>query len=139
MTSFLTWKEGYWFKNQSLCFELIFSIDPWILLSHDFRSSRSRKFFKMGVLKNFAILTGKGLCWNLFLIKLPTRRRLQENSTQMFSCKYCKVFKSSFFIEHLRLLLLWFEIFIRKFQNQGEWPKAEGITILIKTDKLNYK
>ena len=34
------------------------------------RSSRSQKFFKIGVLKNFTNFTGKHLCWNLFLIKL---------------------------------------------------------------------
>ena len=31
-------------------------------------------FFKKGVLKNFANLTGKHLCWSLFLIKLQARR-----------------------------------------------------------------
>ena len=34
------------------------------------RSSRSRMFFKIGVLKNFVIFTGKHLCWSLFLKKL---------------------------------------------------------------------
>ena len=29
----------------------------------------------------------------------------KEIPTQMFSCKYCKIFKNSFFIEHLRCLL----------------------------------
>ena len=33
------------------------------------RSSRSRMFFKIGVLKNCAIFKEKELCWNLFLIK----------------------------------------------------------------------
>ena len=32
------------------------------------RSSRSRLFFKIGVFKNFAILTGERLCWSLFLL-----------------------------------------------------------------------
>ena len=36
------------------------------------RSSRSHMFFKISVLKNFATITGKHLCWNLFLIKLQT-------------------------------------------------------------------
>ena len=31
-----------------------------------FRSSRSQMFFKLGVLKNFAIFSGKHLCWNPF-------------------------------------------------------------------------
>ena len=39
-----------------------------------FRSSRSRMFFKIGVLKNFAIFTGKRLCWPLqaFFYRTPT-------------------------------------------------------------------
>ena len=35
-----------------------------------YRSSRSQMFFKIGVLKNFAIFAEKHLCWSLFLIKL---------------------------------------------------------------------
>ena len=35
-----------------------------------FRSSRSQMLLKIGVLKNFANLTGKQLCWRLFLITL---------------------------------------------------------------------
>ena len=35
-----------------------------------YRSSRPEMFCKKGVLKNFAIFTGKHLCWSLFLIKL---------------------------------------------------------------------
>ena len=35
-----------------------------------YRSSRSQMFFKIAVLKKFAIFTGKDLCWNLVLIKL---------------------------------------------------------------------
>ena len=34
------------------------------------RSRRVQMFFKLGVLANFAIFTGKHLCWSLFLIKL---------------------------------------------------------------------
>ena len=34
------------------------------------RSSRSQMFFKKGVFKNFAIFTGKHLCWNLSLTTL---------------------------------------------------------------------
>ena len=35
-----------------------------------FRSSRLQMFFKISVLKNFTIVTGKHLYWNLFLIKM---------------------------------------------------------------------
>ena len=34
------------------------------------KSSRLQMFFKIGSIKNFAIFTGKHLCWGLFLIKL---------------------------------------------------------------------
>ena len=30
-------------------------------------------FFKIGILKNFVIFTGKHLCWSLFLIKLTQK------------------------------------------------------------------
>ena len=33
------------------------------------RNSRSQVFFRIGVLKNFAIFTGRHLCWSLFLMK----------------------------------------------------------------------
>ena len=46
-------------------------------------------FFKVGVLKNFVILTGRYLCWTLFLTKLHT--------IGLFSCKYCKIVRNSFF------------------------------------------
>ena len=32
-------------------------------------------FFKIGVLKNFAIFTGKHLCWSLFLVKMQAWKR----------------------------------------------------------------
>ena len=39
-----------------------------------FKSSHQRCYIKRGVLKNFAIFTGKYLCCSLFLIKLQARR-----------------------------------------------------------------
>ena len=39
------------------------------------KTSRSQMFFKIGVLKNFAIFIGKHLQWSLFLIKLLERPR----------------------------------------------------------------
>ena len=39
------------------------------------RNSRSKMFFKIGGLKNFAIFTGKHLCWSLFLIKFYQYKR----------------------------------------------------------------
>ena len=36
-------------------------------------NSPSQMFFKIGVLKNFAIFAGDDLSWNLFLIKFQDR------------------------------------------------------------------
>ena len=59
-----------------------------VFIKNRYRSSRSIMFFKIDALENFAIFTGKHLCWSFLLIKLQT---------QVFSCEYCKIFKSSFF------------------------------------------
>ena len=52
--------------------------------------------YKIGTLKDFAIFNGKKLCWSLFLRKLQLYQK--ETPTQVFSCKYCKIFKVSFII-----------------------------------------
>ena len=58
------------------------------------KSNHSQMFFKIGVLKNFAIFTGKCLCWSLFLIKLQAYNFIKkEIPTQEFSYEYCKIFK----------------------------------------------
>ena len=49
-----------------------------------FRSNRQRRSTKKADLKNFAIFTGKDLCWSLF------------------SCKYCIIFKKTYFEKHLQ-------------------------------------
>ena len=56
-----------------------------------FRSPRSQMFLQIGVLKNFANLTGKHLCWSLFLIKLQRRCLV----------KSAKFLRTLFFTEHL--------------------------------------
>ena len=45
--------------------------------------------FKIGVLRNFAILTEKHLCWGLFLSK--------RDSNTGVSCEYCKISKNNVF------------------------------------------
>ena len=52
------------------------------------KSSYLQLFFKIGVLKHFAVSTGKHLCRNLLLIN--------ETPTQVFSCEHCGIFNSSF-------------------------------------------
>ena len=66
------------------------------------RSSRSQMFFSIDLLKGFAHFTGKHLCWSLFLIKFQASRP----AAQVFSCEISKIFKKTFFTEHLRWLLL---------------------------------
>ena len=57
-------------------------------------NSRSQMFFKIGVLMNFLIFTGKHLRWSLFLIKLQAFKR--ETPAQVLSCEYCEIFKNTF-------------------------------------------
>ena len=53
-------------------------------------------FFKISVLKNFAIFTGKHLCWDLFSMKACNFIQ-KETPTQVFSCEYCEILKNNFF------------------------------------------
>ena len=74
-----------------------------LFFSFAFCTPRCQMFFKIGILKTFAIFTRKHLCWRLFLIRLQSRRSailLKRDS------KYCEIFKNTFFTEHLRWLLL---------------------------------
>ena len=55
--------------------------------------------FKIDVLKNFAIFTGKHQCWSLFLIKFLINYQLycKETPTQVFFCEICQIIKNTFF------------------------------------------
>ena len=64
------------------------------------RSSCWEVFCKKGVLGNFTN-TQEKTCVRVFLIKLK-----KESQLQVFSCEPCNIFKNTFFIEHLRWLLL---------------------------------
>ena len=64
-----------------------------------------KRSMKKGVLENFTKFTGKHLCQSLFLNKvadLRTATLLKERLlAQVFSCKFCEIFKNTFFTEHL--------------------------------------
>ena len=62
------------------------------------RSSHQRCSIKKAAQENFAIFTGKYLCWSLPLIKLHAWRTW----TQVFSCECCEMLKNTYFEEHLR-------------------------------------
>ena len=67
-------------------------------LRANMRSSPS--FFKIGVLKNSVILTGKHLCWWFVLIKVQVFRPvalLKQTPWQVFPSEYSKSFVNSFF------------------------------------------
>ena len=76
----------------------------------NYRNSRSQMFFKVGVLKNFAIFIGKRLCWSLFFYQScrPEASNFlkKETPAHLLSCEYWEVFKNSFLIEQLWWLLL---------------------------------
>ena len=63
------------------------------------RRSRLEVFYKKGVLRNFAKFTRKHLRQSLFLIKLQAEACnfiKKETLTQVFSCKFCKISKTTF-------------------------------------------
>ena len=75
-----------------------------------YRSSSPEVFYKKGVLRNFAKLTGKHLCQSLFFNKVAglrpatlLKRRLWH---RCFLVNFLKFLRTTFFIEHLWWQLL---------------------------------
>ena len=69
-----------------------------------YRSSHQRCSIKKAVLKMFILFTKKNLCWGLFSEKLQsisTITLLKRDSTLVFCCEYCKIFRNTSFEEHL--------------------------------------
>ena len=62
------------------------------------RSSLSQKFFKIGVLKNFANFIGKHQCWS---ISWKPATLLKRDSNTMFSCEIWEIFKNNLFYRAL--------------------------------------
>ena len=66
------------------------------------RSSNPEMFCKKGVLKNFENLTGNNCAEVSFLLKYrPEAQNFikKETPTQVFSCEFCKIYKSTLFTE----------------------------------------
>ena len=66
--------------------------------------SYQRCSIKKGILKNFAKFTGKHLCQSLFFNKVVEQNFnlfKKETLAQVFSCEFCKFFKSIFFTEYI--------------------------------------
>ena len=73
------------------------SLSFFLLMS--IRSSRPDVFYKKGVLRNFAKLTGKHLCQSLFFNKvvgLACNLIKEETLAQVFSCGFCEISKNTF-------------------------------------------
>ena len=82
-------------------------------ISTDLLNKQKRPFadvLKIGILKKFAIITEKHLCWSLFLIKLQTWRPAallnRDSSTGISMWILQKFLRTALFIKHLRWLLL---------------------------------
>ena len=83
--------------------------------------------FKIGVLKDFAVCTGKHLCWSLFLMTFQVWRSatlLKRLQHKVFSCVYCEIFRNSFFIDHL--CHLWWLLLKKSY-----WNPSQGFHILM--------
>ena len=64
------------------------------VLTFSYRSSHQRCSIIKGVFGKFAKFTGKHLCQSLLFNK-------KQTLAQVFSCKFCEIFKKTFFTEHL--------------------------------------
>ena len=76
-------------------------VKVWQVSNIALKRSCRRCSIKRAVLKNLAILIGKHLCWSFFLINLQAYSRRLQTPIQMFSCEYCKIFKSIYSKGHL--------------------------------------
>ena len=63
-------------------------LNLYVVLQPATRSSRSQMFFKKAVFKNFAIFTGKHMCWILFVTKFLAFRAAtllkRDSNTDVF-------------------------------------------------------
>ena len=78
------------------------------LKNERYRSIPPEVFCKKDVFENFVKFSGKRAGFS-FLIKLqakPATLLKKDTTVQVFSSEFCKMFMNSFFIEHLRWLLL---------------------------------
>ena len=87
-----------WIRCVVIKFHFLYSLFHLITKCVKLRSSRSRMFFKVGVLKNFANFTGN-TCVGMSFNKVA-------KPLWLFLMKFAKVLRKPFFIEHLRCLLL---------------------------------
>ena len=66
-----------------------------------FRSSSCQIFFKIEVFKNFAMLTGKHLCWSVFKINLLAYKPANLFKRDSSTINIAKFLRPAFYKEHL--------------------------------------
>ena len=90
-------------------------------------------FFKIGVLKNFAIFLEKHFCWSLLLRKLQASRLKRRLQHRCFPKNIAKFLRTPTFTEHLLWLLLPLNPFeicrkisITSVERGGGWGGRQG-------------
>ena len=84
-------------SNKELLAKTYWTFNGWVLRTplyfEMYWISRSQMFFKIGIIKNFIIFTGRHLCWS------PSCQQLysKESPTEVFFSEYCGIFKNSYF------------------------------------------
>ena len=75
-----------------------------------YKSSHSQIFFRIGVLRNFAMFTGKHMCWSLILIKLQVLKNISDGcfclkNTSVYNYNNSSSDHSSQYGSHLLIIL----------------------------------
>ena len=71
-----------------------------------YRNSRLQMFFKIGVLKNFEVLTGKHIYRSLFFNKVTGIKASKRLQHRFFTVNIVNFLKAAFLKEHICWLLL---------------------------------
>ena len=66
------------------------SIEQTVYFWDSVKKEPPEEFYENAVIKNFAICTGKLLCWSLFSLGVQVFNLLKETPTQLFSPEYGK-------------------------------------------------
>ena len=82
-------------KSLRRCVIIIINIQISPIRNGKSKNSHQRRSIKNSLLKNFAIFTGKHLCYSLFLINL-------QSSRPVLSCESCEVFVNTHFQKPLQ-------------------------------------
>ena len=120
---FWTWSFEKKISNWSVIFFCSYISLSW--------SNRLQKFFKIGILKNFEVFTGKHMYWSLFLIKLQSpglERYSKETPIHVLSGEYWGMFKNQ---------LHWIPL-VGLFETSRKSPVAEA-NKLITNNNLWYE